>query len=173
MCGDAMRYSEFTKLAKPGDLIAVSHLEWGSIADIESQIVRIVTESEYSHTCTIWENNGEPTVIEAVVPSVCINSVSRYLDHGFYWLQTSDKPVSDAEKAFGQAALGEPYSKLEAVLGDLDLVRLGADDLWYCSELVVCMRGLSGLDLGPHAVPASVVQSALRQGYTMHFITRD
>jgi hypothetical protein len=168
-----MKFSEAKALFKPGDIIAVSHKEWATLSDLESQIVRVMTESEYSHTCTVWENNGEPTVIEAVVPSVCINPLSKYLDNGFYWLQTSDKPMNEAEQQYGLAALNEPYSKLEAVLGDLDLIRLGADQLWYCSELVVCMRRLSGLDLGPHAVPAAVVQKALSMGYQLTFVTKD
>jgi hypothetical protein len=169
-----MNFEDFKRVAKPGDLIAVSHQTWGSLADVESQIVRIVTESEYSHVCVVLDNDGDtPHILEAVVPAVTANPASRYLDYGFYFIPTPDKPMSDAERAYGHSKIGQAYSKVEAVEGDLNLLDIGASDKWQCSELTIAMRRFSALDLGPHATPAAVVQKALSLGYTLHYITKD
>jgi hypothetical protein len=169
-----MKYSEFKKVCQSGDLIAVSHQEWESISDIESQIVRMATESEYSHVCVlVKDNDGKPCVLEAVVPEVTVSPLTKYLNSGFYHIATPDKPMSKEEEAYGMSKVGQSYSKLEAVAGYLDLLPIGGDELWQCSELTIAMRKLSGLDLGPHATPAAVVKQALLRGYELKLIERD
>lgn len=166
-----MKYEDFVKVAKAGDIIAVSHQTWSSIPDIESQIVRVVTESEFSHVAVVLENDGiTPRILEAVVPTVTVNPVSRYLDYGFYHIATPNKPMTEAERQYGLSKVGQGYSKYEAVEGDLDLLDIGADALWQCSELTIAMRRFSGLDMGPKATPAAVVQKALALGCTLQFV---
>jgi hypothetical protein len=168
-----MKYSEFKNVCKSGDLIAVSHKEWKTVADIESQIVRMVTESEYSHVCVVWKDeNGEPHVIEAVVPQVSVSPLTKYLEDGFYHIPT-DKPMSKEEEAYGFSKVGQQYSKLEAVAGYLHLLDIGQDMRWQCSELTISMRRMSGLGLGPIATPSAVVQKALSRGYSLQFVERD
>lgn len=169
-----MQYSEFKKVCQVGDIIAVSHQEWNTLSDIESQVVRMATESEFSHVCVlIKDKNGEPCVIEAVVPQVTISSLTKYLNYGFYHVATPDKPMSKEEEAYGMSKLGEGYSKWEAIGGYLDLIKIGGDSKWMCAELTIAMRNLSGLFLGAHATPAAVIRSAMQAGYSLTFVIKD
>lgn len=166
-----MNYTEFKNVCQSGDIIAVSHKEWKTFADVESQIVRIVTESEFSHVCVLWKDEkGELCVVEAVVPEVTISPLTKYLNDGFYWIATPDKPMGKDEEAYGMSKLGQVYSKPEAIAGYLNLLQIGNDTRWQCSELTICMRRLSGLSLGTHATPSAVVQQALSKGYTLQFV---
>lgn len=169
-----MKYSEFKKVCQPGDLIAVSHQEWKTVADIESQIVRMMTESEYSHVCVLLESGGDtPTILEAVVPAVKVNPIDRYLENGFYWIHMPDKPMTDAEREYGLSKVGQEYSKGEAIAGYLKLLDIGSDQKWQCSELTISMRKFSGISLGPVATPAAVVHAALSRGYTLTLVEKD
>jgi hypothetical protein len=169
-----MKYSEFKDVCQSGDIVAVSHQEWDTIADVESQIVRMATESEYSHVAVVWKDkSGEPHVIEAVVPKVSVSPLTKYLDHGFYHIATTDKPMSKEEEAYGMSHVGDNYSKVQAVEGFFHMLDIAQDHRWQCSELTISMRRLSSLDLGSTATPAAVVQKALSKGYTLTFVERD
>lgn len=169
-----MKFSEFKKFAQPGDLIAVSHQEWRTLSDIESQIVRMMTESEFSHVCILLDNDGNtPHIVEAIVPAVKVNPVDRYLTNGFYWIHIPDKPLTEAEKEYGLSKVGQAYSKPEAIAGYLKLLDIGSDQKWQCSELTIAMRKFSGINLGPVATPAAVVHAALSRGYTLTLVEKD
>jgi hypothetical protein len=130
-------------------------------------------ESEYSHVAVVWvAPNGDPHLIEAVVPCVTVSPLEKYLDYGFFLIQTPDKPMTQEEESYGMSKLNEDYSKIEAIEGQLDLLRIGCSPKWECAELTICMRKLSGLDLGEKATPAAVVQRALSLGYTLKFIEK-
>jgi len=167
-----MKWEEAKKFIKSGDLIAVSHQPWSSVSDIESHIVRIMCESEYSHVAVAYIKDGEPHLIEAVVPEVSINPLEKYLDFGFFWLSV-DVPMSEEEESYALSKLGQSYSKLEAVAGFMDLLDVGGDEFWQCSELTISMRKMSGVDLGSRATPAAVVQKALSLGYSLKYVTKD
>jgi hypothetical protein len=166
-----MNYEEMRGSIRSGDLIVVSHQPWDNIDDIQSHIVRMATESEYSHVCVAVVNGqGEPFVLEAVVPCVTVSRVPKYLDHGFFWIPMPDKPMSKDEWDYGFSKKGEPYSKIEAIAAQLDLLKIGASRYWECAELTICMRKLSGVDFNCKATPAAVVRSALNMGYEIKFI---
>jgi hypothetical protein len=168
-----MKWEDAKKIIKSGDIVACSHQPWATISDIQSHIVRIVTQSEYSHVAVAWlPPDGDPHVIEAVVPCVTLSPLERYLDYGFFLIQIPDKPMTQEEESYGMSKLGEEYSKLEAIEGQFDLLAIGGSDRWECAELTICMRRLSGLELGAKATPAAVVQRALSLGYSMQFIER-
>jgi hypothetical protein len=168
-----MKFSEFKNVVKDGDLVALSHQSWKTEKDIESQIVRIVTESEFSHVCVAYNHDGVHSVIEAVVPSISITPLETRLDEGFFHIATPDKPMTALEKQWALSKLGESYSKLEAIEGYFGWLKIGSDRNWQCSELTIAMRRFSGLDLGPKPTPAAVVRKALEMGYTLNFVTRD
>jgi hypothetical protein len=168
-----MKFSEFKNVVRSGDLIALSHQSWASEKDIESQIVRMATRSEFSHVCVALVEDEDVYCIEAIVPHVSITRLEERLSEGFYHIPTPDKPMTEEEKQYGLSKVGDGYSKLEAIEGYLDLLKIGYDGLWQCSELTIAMRRLSGLDLGPIATPAKVVEKAMKLGYEMRFITKD
>jgi hypothetical protein len=133
----------------------------------------MVTESEYSHVCVVWKDeNGEPHVIEAVVPQVSVNPLTKYLDYGFYHIPT-DNPMSKEEESYGLSKIGQKYSKIQAIEGYLNWLNVGDDTYWECAELTISMRRMSGANLGPIATPSAVVQKALSKGATLQFVERD
>jgi hypothetical protein len=168
-----MKYSEFKEVCRSGDLIFVSHREWNTLSDIESQVVRIATESEFSHVCVAYLHNGEPCTIESVVPAVTVSSLEKYATQGFYWVSVADKPMTPLEEEYGLSQIGKPYSKLEAVEGYFDLIEIGGSENWFCAEITIAMRRLSGLDLGGHCTPSAVAKNALAKGYSLQFVERD
>ena len=165
-----MKYSDVRSKIKSGDIIALSHEAWCSLYDLQVQAVRIGTQSEYSHVCVAWVFAGRVFVIEAVSPKVRIMPLSNMLDIGFYWIPTNN-PMTDEELEFGMSKVGlAGYSKLQAIAAQLDLLLIGEDNLWECAELAICMRKLSGFNLGSKATPAACVKAALSQGLSLNFI---
>lgn len=169
-----MKYSEAREEIQSGDLICLSHQAWSSLSDIESQVVKAVTQSEFSHVCVAWRVGGRLFAIEAVVPKVRIMPISNMFENGgIYWIATPDKPMTEEELEFGLKCVGvDDYSKWEAIEGQLELLDIGASHDWQCSELTIAMRRLSGLNLGHKATPAAVVKNALSKGYTLKYLTK-
>ena len=167
-----MEYGQAKSKIKSGDLIALSHKEWGSLYDLQVQAVRVFTESEYSHVAVAVVLEGIPFVLEAVEPKVRLMPIENILDNGFYWIPTNT-PLSKEELEFGLSKVGkDQYSKLEAVEGNLGMLDIGGDSKWQCAELTITMRRLSGLDLGNHATPAAVVQKALELGMQLNYVEK-
>lgn len=165
-----MNYADIRDSIRSGDLIALTHEAWNSLYNLQVQVVRITTESEYCHVCVAWVFAGRVFVIESVSPKIRIFPLSNLQDHGFYWIPT-DVPMSDAELEFGMSRVGlGEYSKVQAIEGQLNMLTIGEDELWMCAELTIAMRRLSGLDLGPKATPAAVVKKAQERGYATRFV---
>lgn len=167
-----MLYSEIRHEIQSGDIITTSNENWDSLANLESQVVRAVTQSEFSHCAVAWVVANRVFVIESVVPLVRIKPLSNF--DNFYWIPTPDFPMTEAELEYGLSKVGtESYSKWDAVLAQFNLLDIAADDSWQCSELVIAMRRLSQLELGEKATPSAVVKEALKRGYKLTYVTRE
>lgn len=165
-----MNYAEAREQIKSGDLIALTHIAWSSLYDLEVQAVRFGTQSEYAHVCVAWVFAGRVFVIESVKPVVRIFPLSNLKDHGFYWVPTN-VPMINEELEFGMSQVGfGKYSNIQAVMGQLNTLNIGEDDIWQCSEFTIAMRRHSGLDLGSKATPAAVIKKAQECGYPLNFV---
>ena len=165
-----MQYANIRDQIKSGDLLAFTHTRARSFYDLQVWAVRISTASQFCHVAQVWTAGGRLWVLEAVTPSVRMVPLSHFVAEGFYWIPMG-APMSDAEleAALEQvAAVG--YSKWQAVLAFFGRLKLGADRLTQCCEYVITNRRLSGIDLGPIATPAAVVQSAQDMGRPVFFI---
>ena len=49
-----MKYEDVRPTITSGDIVAFTHTGWSSWSDIESQIVRMATRSEFSHVAMAW-----------------------------------------------------------------------------------------------------------------------
>jgi len=127
-------------------------------------LVRLFTLSRYVHVGIAYRMDGRLWLLEAVTPLVRMVPLSHFADEGFDVLSMR-KGMAQAER---EAAIGQVgrvrYSKWQAVLGFLRRLKLGRDALTQCCEYVIVHRALSGVDLGPAAVPADVVDRALALG---------
>lgn len=148
-----MDYASARPQIKSGDVLAWTHRGWKSFHDLQVQIVRIFTRSEYSHVGISWCVGDRVLVLEAVSSGVRLMPLSMSLP--CYWIPLGVWSEGIEKRALSQ--LGKPYSRWQAVLGGLGRLRIGADEFWQCAEYVAATLGLKSL-----ARPDSVVDTALR-----------
>lgn len=165
-----MKYSEIKSKIKSGDIIALSHYKWASWYDFQVQMVRVFTQSEFTHVGLVWEVAGRLFVIEAVEPVVRITPLSHCAEEGFYWAPLNT-PISDEELEFALSKVGKAkYSKWQAIKSQFKSLKVGEDDLFECAEFVICARKLSGVNLGDVATPSEVVKAAQESGSPLYFV---
>ena len=168
-----MRYSKIRDSIKSGDIIALSHYKWASLYDLQIQIVRLSTQSEYCHIGLIWEIAGRLFVIESVTPKIRIRPLSHFIKDSFYWIPM-DKAISDNELEFALEKVGVgSYSKWQAIKGQLNSLKIGGDDLWQCAEFLIECRKLSGCNLGDKATPAAIVKTLQSQGFPVFLVDEE
>lgn len=163
-------YSEIRDEIRSGDIIILSHYKWASFYDLQVMAVRLFSASEYCHIGVAVVFGGRVWVAESVSPVVRLVPLSIYAKDGMYIIPTRT-PMNDTELEYLLSKVGTgKYSKWQAMMAYLDRLELGADEHFECAEYAICARRLSGLELGPRAVPASVVKEALKQGLRLEFI---
>ena len=119
-----MRYAAARRRIRSGDLLAWSHRGWGSWYDLQIQAVRMFTRSEYCHVGLAWNVGGRMFVLEAVSAGVRIFPLSRLMP--CYWLPLAAAWDGTVEE-IALAHVGERYSKWQAVLAGLGMLRQGED----------------------------------------------
>lgn len=165
-----MDYATVRSRIQSGDLIALSHYKWASWYDLQVQVVRFGTQSEYSHVAMAWVVGGRVFIIESVTPVIRLVPLSLMVAEGFYWAPLgADISAPEMEFALSKIGVGK-YSKLQAVLAQLRGLKIGADDLWECAEFVMTSRKLSGVLLGDKATPSAVIRAAQDLGAPVYFI---
>ena len=113
-----MNYIGLRDFIQSGDIVAFTHRGWKSWSDIESQIVRMATRSEYSHVGIVWKVGGRNFLLEAVVPEIRIFPLSNFKE--FYLLSTRCGLSIEAEE-YALSRVGQKYSKMEAIKGYLGI----------------------------------------------------
>jgi hypothetical protein len=154
-----MKYEAAREKIKSGDLLAWSHRGWRSWYDIQIQLVRFFTQSEYSHVGIAWVVCGRVLVIEAVTPKVRIYPLSKLGD--FYWVPYSEPWTVDDEE-IALSYVGTEYSKLEALAAFF-----GAS--WeptgmQCAKLVATLRSKGKFNV----TPSHIVETELHHGGALY-----
>lgn len=140
-----------------GDVLAWTHRGWGSWYDFQIQVVRMFTRSEYAHVGVAWVIGGRVFVFEAVSSGVRIMPLSRLLP--CYWLRIGR--WNEAAEEFALQQVAQPYSRVQAIMAGLGLLKVGHDTVWQCAELVIEILGYAGVHLHGPATPSSVVDNLL------------
>jgi hypothetical protein len=167
-----MDYSLARDQIKSGDVIALSHDQWGSWYDLQIQAVRMFTESEYSHIALAWVFAGRVFLIESVEPVVRILPLSNLADKGFYHIPIG-VDYTEAELEFLMSKVGvTPYSKLEAILAYFKKAKIGDTRVEECAKLAIEARRLSGIDLGDKATPSAVVKTLLESNHVIQYVKK-
>jgi len=165
-----MKYAAARQRLRSGDLLAWSHRGWGSWYDLQVQAVRIFSRSEYCHVGIAWVVGGRVFVLEAVGAGVRIMPLSRQMP--CYWLPLGlDWPATAEE--FALLHVGEPYSKWQAVLAGLRLLRPGADRVWQCAEFAWMVLAQAGRTLGRDVTPAGLVRAVQRGGGVTYYLDEE
>ena len=160
-----MKYDDVRNQIRSGDLLAWSHRGWNSLYDIKIQLVRMFTQSEYSHVGTAWVVGGRVFVIEAVKPKVRIYPLSKlgsfyHIPMGAQWkLETEELAIKH---------VGEKYSEFDALVAFF--LPLGPQKVSECAALVLNIMRADGIDLGNRATPDAVVYQAQLYGYPTYYV---
>lgn len=148
-----------------GDILAWTHREWNSWHDIKIQLVRFITQSEYSHVGIAWKIGGRLLVVEAVVPAVRIYPLSKLGD--FYHIPLGVEWTQETEE-FMLSKVGEPYSQIEAFKALFGGVT--DNGKWQCAELVFQILHKAGIYLGNMYTPTAIVREAQLLGAPCNLI---
>ncbi|HLE11387.1 MAG: hypothetical protein A2504_17210 [Bdellovibrionales bacterium RIFOXYD12_FULL_39_22] len=113
---------------------AVCPLKNGDLIFIKSQssqakLLRLVTNSEWTHVGIVYKNDGRWQAIEAISPvkwSSLHSFIARSTMLSFEVRRPNFTFNAEAVKEYAEQKLGEDY----------DLIFAWDDDRWYCSELV-------------------------------------
>lgn len=159
-------YKDIRSNIKSGDLIAWSQRKWDSLHNIEMQLIRIITRSEYVHVGTTWVVGERIFVIDAVMPKVRIFPLSNLLP---FYLIPLNSPWKKETEDFAIAQVGKDYSLLQAIQSVLKKPNL--DDNWQCAELVHEIMKSDGIDLGEIYTPSELVNNALNYSSGLRFIS--
>lgn|GEM_PF-1134631 len=166
-----MNYAAARDRIHSGHLLAWTHRKWGSWYDIQVQAVRTFTQSEYCHVGVAWCVSGRVFALEAVSVGVRIFPLSRLAP--FYWLPVAAAWEPEVE-AWALAQVGEPYSKWQAVLAGLGLLKAGDDSIWQCAEYAQAVLDRAGVVLPGKATPSNLVAMAMdKQGVPCWSISED
>jgi len=159
-----MTYQEVRDRIQSGDLIGQSHRGWGSWYDIQIQLVRAFTQSEFSHVGCAWVVGGRVFILEAVGSGVRIFPLSQAGD--FYLIPFGGRWTTEAEQ-FALAQIGEPYSKWQAIKAFFGWVKPGDTGRWMCAKYVNETLRRCDHEFGEAFTPSQLVEAALDSGATL------
>lgn len=166
-----MNYAEARPRIQSGDILAWSHYDWSTWYDLQVQMVRIGTQSEYCHVALARVMDGRVWCLESVEPLVRCVPLSNIIEHGFYWIPMGRvMSAAELEFAYSKVAVAH-YSKLEAIKAQMcAALQSGDDNVMECAKYVRACCRLSGLDVGVKDVPAAVVRGAQDLGRPVYFV---
>jgi len=125
--------------------------------DFKVWLVRLFTQSEYTHVGVAWTVAGRVFILEAVGSGVRIFPLS--LELPFFHLPWRDLSGDQLEFALSKA--GQPYSYLECVAAYFNK-NDATDNRWQCAEYVCAIHKLDC-----KATPSAVVDYLLSCGATL------
>lgn len=159
-----MKYSEFRKHIRSGDLLAWSHRGWSSWYDIKIQAIRVFDRTEYTHVGMALVLGGRVWVVESVTPLPRLVPLSNLLScyhvdiPGFHFGQP------DIEHALSYVGNDEySYSQIEAIkafFGEND----PENQKLECAEFVKMIWNRAGLVVPGRDVPSDLVRETLGLG---------
>ena len=173
-----MKYSDYRKNIKAGDVIATSHRApwYRSWYDFKIAVVRAATKSTYSHVGIIANCGGRLMVLEAVEPFVRIYPLSNIANEvgEFYHIPTPAKIDFEGCGAldFALSKVGQPYSQIDAVRSVF--TRLKSDSRWECAEYVQSCLKAAGIDISDvKSTPEEVVLALQKMGAACILVEKD
>jgi hypothetical protein len=159
------KYIEYRDQIQSGDLLAWSHRGWRTWHDFKIQMVRLFTQSEYSHVGIAWVVGGRVFVIEAVEPMVRAFPLSKL--GSFYITPLNAAWEAETEEA-ALGHIGADYKQLVAIEAYFRCLPEGT--VSECAALVIDVMRRDGIFLGRRATPDAVVREAQMRGGPTYLI---
>lgn len=156
-----MRYSEYKEQIKSGDLLAWSTKGVHSFMDIVTNIIRVVTQSEYEHVGVAWVISGRIFVIEAVFPNVRIRPLTQ---RSPFYIVPMNIEWDQSKEEFLLSKVGASYSIWKAITSVF--VKLPVNQEWQCAQLANEFYKSCNINLGDSSTPADIVEQALGNSLT-------
>lgn len=158
-----MKYTEYRNNIRTGDILAWSNRARGSIG---SNIVRLFTESEYSHVGMAYIYKGRVFVLEAIYPCIRIVPLGNLLP--CYVIHMEKNLSLDAEDfAFSLIGTGR-YSFLEAAKSYFGLNN--SESGWQCVEYVKCILKHNNFEITCRDVPSDLILELQKLGKTVAYL---
>ena len=161
-------YKEQRPKIKSGDILAWSHRGWRNWHDIKVQMVRMFTQSEYSHVGVAWVVGGRVFVIEAVMPIARIFPLSKL---GSFYHVPMEANWSEVAEEYALSHVGDEYSQLQAIKAYFK--SLGNDNTSECAALVISVLSRDGIFLNCKATPSAVILAAQEGGKQLLYVRND
>lgn len=159
-CLPVTTYSQVRDKIKTGDMLLWSAKGgWGNRHDIETSIVKISTESQWTHVGVAWVDHGRVFVMDLTTRGCAPRPLSK--DAPFWWIpaprELSEEALQYAFSRFGEMT----YSKWQAVLGQLRKLTIGDDMLGQCSEFAIEVWRVDRMAPTNIATPAACMLGAM------------
>lgn len=125
------------------------------------KIIRLATQSNYSHVGVAWVVNNHVLVVEANFPEVRIMPIPQ---ENVYYVDMSIEWTDELENLLLSYA-GMRYSLSQAVFSYWTTPKV--DKQWQCVELAKDFYRHAGFDIESDYTPSSFVTSVLDSGYSL------
>jgi hypothetical protein len=155
-----MRYSKLRPRIKTGDLIVWAHRgNLRSRKGFETWLTRTAQQAPWTHVGVAWVEHGRVWVMDLTTRGCAPRLLSG--DLPAYWI-AAPRALGEPALHYAFSRFGElVYSRWQAVLGFLGLLRIGADLQGECAEYVLEIYRTEGIAPTDVATPAALVEAAL------------
>jgi hypothetical protein len=150
-----MKYEEARGDIKSGDVLLWSHRKWNTWYDIQLQLVRFFTRSEYSHIGIAYVMGDRVFVLESVGAGVRMYPLSKELP--FSWMPMISGEWNDNVLKAAMAKFGQKYSKWDAIKSLWKKIPVGEDDQWQCAEYTSYILHQMGIPVDCRRIPGEIV----------------
>lgn len=155
-----MNYEQARSQIKTGDMLLFrNHVGGGLRATIERWFVSHGTGSPYTHVGVAWSEHGRVWIMDITTKGCAPRLLSSAGD--FDW---APAPTALNEQAleFAFDGFGElTYSRIQAVLAELGLLKIGADMQSECAEYALTIWRKAGMPPTDKATPAACAEGAM------------
>jgi hypothetical protein len=168
-----MRYDQVREQIKSGDMLLWSAQGgWGSRHDIETKLVKMGTESQWTHVGVAWVERGRVFVMDLTTRGCAPRPLSG--DLPCYWIpaprELSEQALQYAFSRFGEMT----YSRWQAFKAAFGKLAIGRDLVGECAEYAIEIWRMDGLHPTVVATPGGCMEGALAnwEGAQLHFIDK-
>jgi len=155
-----MQYLNYRENLVSGDVVA-----WKG-KSLVSKIIRLFTNSEYSHVGLVWVSNNRVFIIEAVYPLVRIVPLSSLLPCYVISMGKSLEPYAESN-ALSMVGVAT-YSAWEAILSYFGLNRDPSS--WQCVEFVKSILKDNNQEILGLDTPSEFILNIQKQGKSVIYL---
>lgn len=155
-----MRYADVRERIKTGDLLLWSSDASGSTRhDIETEIVKLATRSQWTHAGVAWSEHGRVMVMDLTTRGCAPRPLSG--DLPFWWIP-APRELGRAGLDYAFSRFGEMvYSRWQAITAVLRRLVVGDDLQGQCAEYVLEVYRADGMAPTDVATPAALMVGAM------------